>query len=170
MAHALVSDLAYPSLDGITRDLVSARIIAPAYAASNGSELTAVLQYIYHHFNFNACNLAEYAEALEDIAIAEMRHIDILGSMLIKLGVDPVYTMHPPKCCDFFNACSVAYTRTPEAMLLSDISAEMNAISEYEQMVQELTNPRVAAVIERIIIDEKIHLQKYKSLYSMLNM
>lgn len=36
----------YPSLDGITEDYKTLRVISPAYAGGRG-ELTAVLQYVY---------------------------------------------------------------------------------------------------------------------------
>ena len=46
-------DLPYPSTTDFMRDECSVRIISPAYAGG-ASEMTAILQYIYHavHFAF----------------------------------------------------------------------------------------------------------------------
>ncbi len=156
-------ELPYPSLDGITIDCKSASIISPAYAGGH-SELTATLQYIYHYFNFdNGCDKST-ADTLMGIAITEMEHLEILGSMLIKLGADPVFTHFPPYKTDFYTARAVSYSKTPVKMLLDDISGEMVAISEYRKMISLLENERVAEIISRIILDEELHLEVLKGL------
>lgn len=94
-------DLPYPTLDDIAPDIRSARIISPAYASPH-SELTAVMQYIYHSIQFANQNLDDIGELLEDILIAEMKHFDILGNLLYKLGVDPIYSAQPPIRNNFF--------------------------------------------------------------------
>ena len=87
MGKALMEDLPYPDLSNIGPDLKAARILSPAYAAA-GSELTAILQYIFHGFQFGHKNMPDYAELMTDIAIAEMRHLDLLGETLLRLGAN----------------------------------------------------------------------------------
>lgn len=153
-------DLPYPSLDSIEPDAISAKIISPAYSGQE-SELTAVMQYVYHHFYFEE-GWEEIANGLMKIAIAEMEHFEILGKLLLKLGVDPVYTWCPPLKWNFYNTGSVSYTKTPQKMLMDDITGELLAIKEYEKMISCLQNEEVSAVIARIILDEQLHVKILK--------
>lgn len=161
-------ELPYPSLDEIKPDLEAARIIAPAYASLYTSETTASFQYMYHYFYFDEYKMEKFAYTLENIAIAEMIHIEILAKMLLKLGVDPVYTVNPPMR-PYYNTSMVSYSKHPQKMLIDDIDAELRAISDYQSMVKRLRNEQVSAVIQRIILDEMLHLEEFKSLLAKLN-
>ena len=50
-------------------------------------------------------------------------------------------------------------------MLLDDIAGEMNAIADYKRMLSLLKNEDVAALIERIVLDEELHLAKLSEAY-----
>ena len=167
MFKPIAADLPYPSLDGIAKDLTAANIIAPAYA-SGGSEITAIMQYLYHHFRFYGEQMEFYAETLEEIAVTEMHHLDILGKLLLNLGVDPVFTARPPMRCDWYNTSVILYSTYPQKMIMDDISAEMKAIEMYESMVMRLNNQQVAAIIERIILDERLHVKTLSELLKKL--
>ena len=161
MERPLIVDIPYPGTEGITEDVRTARIIAPAYASSH-SELGAILQYIYHHFYFDKLGEEEIATTLIEISVAEMKHLDILGETLLKLGVDPVFTKNPPYKTDFFSASSISYAKTAKKMLLDDIAGEMMAIREYNLMLEELENEKISAIIKRIVLDEELHLLALK--------
>lgn len=154
-------DLPYPSVDCICKDPKSAGIISSAYAGHHG-ELTAILQYIYHAFYFEKAGEDETAAVLDGIAIAEMHHFEILGAMLLRLGTDPVYTICPPFKCNFYNTSHIAYSKTRQKMLLDDLAGELYAVESYERMLSELTSEQVAAVIERIKMDEELHVKALK--------
>ena len=158
MRQAYHVDLPYPKLDQLQPDLCAAEIIAPAYA-SMSSELGAILQYLYHHFQYTERGMEKYATAMEDIAISEMTHFDLLGTALIRLGVDPVFTARPPRRYDYFNTSRIAYSTYPQKMLLDDIQGERMAIAQYEDMICRLRNEEVAALIQRIVMDERLHVQ-----------
>ena len=161
--EGLQVDLPYPTIQGIGKDLQSAKIISPAYA-DRGSEMTAILQYVFQSIVLSGKNLKEYADTLDRIAIAEMRHLDILGSLLFELGVLPVYSSRPPRKFDFYSTAAVSYATDPQKMIMDDIMGETQAILSYEEMVRELQNESVAAIIERIILNEKLHLETLKAM------
>lgn len=161
--EGLKVDLPYPSVEGIGEDLRSVRIISPAYA-DRGSEMTAILQYTFQTFVFGGKGLERYAKTLEQIAIAEMQHLDILGSLLFELGALPVFTSRPPRRFDFYSTAAVSYAQDARKMLQGDIRGEKEAIRTYERMIDTLTNERVAAIIERIVLDEKLHLETLEKL------
>lgn len=155
-------DLPYPPLDCIGCDLQSAKIIFPAYTSAH-SELTAILQYIYHSFRFGCKCDRETADILVGIAIAEMHHFDILGEMLLRLGVDPVYTTGLPATpFNFYSTCAVSYSKSVRKMLMDDLSGEIYAAESYDKMLCKLCNEDVAAVIARIKMDEELHVQILK--------
>lgn len=163
MPKPLIADMAYPPLDDLTCDAYSARIISPAYAAPSG-ELNATLQYIYHSFNFAANGDKEAAETLKSIAIAEMLHLNLLGTALIRLGAQPVYSFQPPAKFNFYSTKFVAYSRTLCNMLEDDLMGEKFAIQGYERMLCRLKNGTLKALIVRIIEDEKMHVAALKKL------
>lgn len=167
MNQPIRADLAYPSLDHLSPDPVSARIIAPAYAGQC-SELSAICQYTYQHLRFAHNEMEEYALTLENIAITEMMHLELLGTMLINLGVDPVLTACPPFKCNFFSTRDVSTATSPTKMIMDDIESETKAIAEYRTMLCKLRNERVAAVIQRIIMDEEVHLTALNDLLCRL--
>ena len=168
MRQAYHVDLPYPKLDQLQPDLCAAEIIAPAYA-SMSSELGAILQYLYHHFQYTERGMEKYATAMEDIAISEMTHFDLLGTALIRLGVDPVFTARPPRRYDYFNTSRIAYSTYPQKMLLDDIQGERMAIAQYEDMICHLRNEEVAALIQRIVMDERLHVQILSGLLEELD-
>ena len=161
MPKPLIIDLPYPNIDDVGVDKKSASIISPSFSGGHG-ELNATLQYVYHHFNFNEQKDEESAEILMGIAVAEMKHLEMLGELLAKLGADPIYTRFPPYKNDFYTAATVSYSKTPRKMILDDVLAEMLAIKDYSKMLVELENEKVCAVIRRIMLDEELHLKVLK--------
>lgn len=162
-----IVDLPYPDINTITEDKQTARIISPAYAQPK-SELTAILQYSYQSIVLDKMGYTDFANTIEEIAIAEMLHLEILGKMLIRLGANPIYTAYPPARFNFYNTSYVTYLTSPEKILLDDIRAEQNAIRDYQNMLTKLNNDVVSAVISRIILDEELHLAKFKEMYDIL--
>lgn len=157
----LICDLPYPSIDNLTEDIRSGNIISFAYATLRG-EITATLQYTYHHFYMEKTN-EKNAELLMRIGIAEMKHIDILGSAMLKLGVDPKYVQCPNSQV-YYNTSVVSQATIPSKMLMDDIQGEMNAIADYQKMLFVLKNEQVEAIIQRIILDEQLHLETLKNM------
>ncbi len=163
MIKPIAIDLPYPDLDGIEKDYQSAMLISSAYAGLHG-ELSAVLQYVYHHYYFDYSLNEEASELLLGISIAEMRHFETLGKLLLKLGVDPVFSWRPPSRINWFNTSNVSYSKTAQKMLMDDITGELSAINEYERILLNLQNERVQAIISRILLDEELHVKVLRGL------
>ena len=153
----------YPTLEEIKEDISTLRLISPAYAGREG-ELTAILQYVYQSIIFGELGKSEISKQLIKIAVAEMHHFEILGTVIAKLGAPPIFTACPPYPVGYYSASCVNYTKVPRQMLSADICAEENAISEYERILCRLKNAPVAAVITRILEDERAHLKTFNEL------
>ena len=168
MLKPIIIDLPYPQLNGIEKDYKTAIKILPAYAGGH-SELNAILQYTYHFFNFNGQENQEMANTLMGIAMAEMKHLSILGELLYKLGLDPGFREFSAFTQDFFKAKSVSYSKMPIKMLLDDIAGEMLAVKEYNDISNSISSEQVSSVICRIILDEELHIKVLKDLLNKLD-
>lgn len=163
MPQPLTLNEDFPTTEGICPDAYSLAVISPAYASPTG-ELNAILQYFYHFFNFNKQGYAEYANTLERIAIAEMLHLELLGKTITALGAQPIYCQNPPTAFNFYSAKYVTYSRNLVNMLEDDIIGEKQAISQYTKMLTRLKNEQIKSIIERILGDEMLHLEKLKEI------
>lgn len=153
----LKADLPYPDTSGIEEDLRALRTVSPAYAGREG-ELTATLQYVYQSVLLGACGQKELSRLLLDIAVTEMHHVEILGTLITRLGAPPVFTACPPYPVGFYSASCVNYARDVRAMLAADLCGERAAVAAYRRMLSSLVNEEVRAVIARIVEDENVHI------------
>ena len=167
MSKPLTVNENFPTTDGICPDAYSLAVISPAYASSTG-ELNAILQYLYHYFNFKHQGLNEHAETLESIAVAEMFHLKLLGETIIALGAPPIYCQNPPTAYNFYSAKFVSYSRNLVNMVEDDILGEKRAICQYTRMLQRLKNDQIKAIVSRILEDEKLHLEVLKKILNNL--
>lgn len=156
--------LPYPSLAGLKRNRRQCELIFGAYSGKD-SELTAITQYVYHELIFESLGYSDIAAQYEQIFIDEMRHLSLLGNAIIKLGGDPVYAVMPR---GFWTASFVTYSSEPCRMLLDDIAAETAGIKGYKAMLPQLGDTPLAALIQRIIMDEERHLATFKAMYAEL--
>lgn len=157
----LALDIPYPSLENLTEDVRSGQIISFAYATCRG-ELTAILQYSYHKLRFEQFS-HEDAQTLQSIAIAEMVHLELLGTAMLKLGINPLYVTCPDTT-KWYSAGCVSRSHLPYSMLTDDIMSELNAIADYKKMLFVLKNEQVEQLINRIILDEELHLKTLKEM------
>lgn len=72
----------YPELLDVVPNERFGRVVYEAYAGSE-SELTTILSYVFQHLTNGDCE--EVATLLKMIAVQEMKHLDLLGELLVKL-------------------------------------------------------------------------------------
>lgn len=163
MLKPLTTIIDYPDLSTIKRDYKSAKIICEQFAGSH-SELSSILQYCYFNFNFYRLKDKKTCLLLKRIRLAEEEHFQILGEMLVRLGVDPVLTAVPPFKCEYFNASSLSYSKTPAKMLKDAVFSEMTSIARYKVMLTLIEQAEVKAVVEMLLADEILHHTALKEL------
>lgn len=159
---ALRADLPEPALPTERSD-ENVKILSPAYAGPK-SEMTAVLQYVYQSILFAAGGEKEIADTLLSIGIAEMDHLLLLGSAIEALGAKPIYTARPPRPFAWYSSAAVCYDSNPCRMIEADIAGERGAIADYERMLSCLDDEACIAIVERILADERIHLETLKKI------
>lgn len=162
----LKSDLPYPESDGITESVRDGKIISPAYAGLKG-ELTAVLFYSYNHTVLDFQN-SDLASLFADVSACEMLHYELLGKALVRLGIDPVVTPVPPFTGIPYNTSQITYYTDPTRILLACISAETETVESYRKMIRLISQDGLSALIERLIIDEQLHISAFKDALNSL--
>ena len=134
--------------------------------AGNVSELTAILQYIYGNFVLSN-DMQQIAKTLEGIAIAEMKHLDLLAGVIFDLGTDPRYQttslrgIHKNWTPDYVN-----YYKDTGRILLENIDAEIKSIEQYKSHIKKIDNNQINELLFRIIMDEELHIKILKDLYN----
>lgn len=99
-------------------------------------------------------------------ALAEMKHLDILGEAMLKLGVNPRY-VQVPRSNLYFDTSAVSQSTTPQKMIMDDIQ-ETGCNSRVQKMLYVLKNEDVSAIIQRIVLDEQLHLEVLKQMLDRL--
>ncbi len=154
------SELPYPQIQ-VTQNLSQAKLLMPLYAGVS-SELTAVLTYCFQ--SYISTKHPDIAHAIECIAKVEMLHHKLLGKTIYALGGYPIMGARTYWSGNYAN-----YTLPVKKFLEDDILAEKNTISNYEQTILNIENESVKTLLERIILDEEIHIEVLKSLLEGLN-
>lgn len=154
------SELPYPQIQ-VSPNLAQAKLLMPLYAGIS-SELTAILTYSFQ--SYVTTKYPEIAHAIEGIAKVEMYHHKLLGKTICALGGYPIMGART-----YWSGNYVNYTLPVKKYLEEDILAEKNTISNYEQTILNIENESVKTLLERIIIDEEIHIEVLKSLLEELN-
>ena len=153
------SELPYPAVEG-EENLAEAKMLMPSYAGTL-SELTSILTYSFQ--SYISPSDGEIRRALTNVAKCEMKHHMLLGDAIFKLGGYPIMGART-----YFNGSMVNYTLDPHKFLRQNVAAEEAAIVNYERTVLNLQNESVKLLLERIILDEEMHIKVFNELINML--
>lgn len=154
-------NLPYPEVTG-GPEPYTVTLLHEDYAGMVG-ELTALNQYMYQSILTSGKDRS-FAQAMECIAIAEMRHKELLGKAIVRLGGTPIFAAYNTYwCANFAN-----YVDDPQKMLVSNIGIENAAISNYRFHIEKISNASVRQLLERIILDEELHIQVFNQMLSAL--
>lgn len=148
------ANLEYPEIKVSGKDLNLAAELMYVYAG-NVSELSSVNLYMYQSF------ISDITSELEGIAIVEMRHVEILAKLIVLLGGDPKFNSG-----DGLNWCSnnINYNKNVYEFLNYNIMIEKIAISNYKRIIDLSNDKYVKNILERIIMDEKVHIEVFERL------
>ena len=151
------------ALDKIETDCAALRVVSPSYAGKCG-ELTAILQYVYQSVLLSARGEEKAAKVIRKIAADEMRHLEILATLICRLGAPPVFTACPPYPVSYYSASCVNYAQCTGEMIEADILAERAAIAEYTRILEMLDEGPASCVIKSILDEEREHLRLLEAL------
>lgn len=153
--------LPYPEVCVNEPNINYARLLSSAYAG-DGGELSAVLQYTYGHLVTEGAEPSQLSAVLACVSITEMRHLEILGELIMKLGGDPKFCDMQRRGC--FDAGKVNYQTSPDRILRAAISGEKAAIAMYRDLIRRIDDGCIREILRRIILDEEHHIKLFSEL------
>ncbi|MCW2278496.1 ferritin-like domain-containing protein [Heliophilum fasciatum] len=154
----------YPEINVSAKNPFYAGLLLDDYA-SQKSELNAINQYFYHHLRFKDVGLQDIAELVVAISITEMHHLEMIGELILKLGGDPRFRGFQNNNNQYYSGEYVYYGNHVLEMLSADIEAEKGAIQQYRRHVDQIQDPFIKAILNRIIMDEEYHLKLFMEAY-----
>ena len=161
-------DIPYPEIKVEAKNAYYADLLSQDYTGWV-SELTACLLYSYQHFSSFEDN-KEFSKMIEEIAVVEMKHLEILGKTIKLLGKDPVYKTCESERgdCVFWSSDNVSYKTDLKDMLKTDIHSEESAIKSYENHKKLIKDKYIKKMLDRINIEKKRHLEIFNTIYDEL--
>ncbi|HWR23985.1 MAG TPA: hypothetical protein VN366_10985 [Feifaniaceae bacterium] len=154
-------NLPYPEVSG-EADPDAVALLLEDYAGII-SEMTASNQYMYQYFLLVENNYS-FAEAIKCIAATETWHRELLGRAIVRLGGTPIFAATNTYWCSNY----VSYDQDPQRMLLANINIEFATIYNYRWHIQLIPNESVKQLLERIILDEELHIRLFSEMQSAL--
>ncbi len=147
-------DLPYPTTETGCINICCAKILMPDLRDEN----TAIHQYLYQHWLLIKC-YPELSDLLECLAKTEMKHMEMIGEVIVNFGGDPrigtcIGPVFTPWC-----TTSINHTDDVRKMICADIQGEKEAIKNYKCHQCKINNACVKALLGRIILDEQHHLE-----------
>lgn len=158
------ANLPYPKIEVTNKNVFLARELFSNYAGDI-SEDTAIHNYIYQSLIIKNDNIKNI---LKQIAIVEMHHLEILGKLIIKLGLTPMFLSISNNQTKWFSGEYITYEKDIQKILLNNIKNEELAIQNYEKIIMKTDDNKVKIILKRIILDEKLHIEIFKHLYQII--
>lgn len=156
------SKIEYPQIPKLYKNIKYANIIYNNFSGKWG-ELTAITQYVYEHITLKENEAIK--KILLDIAIQEMKHLDILGEIITNLGQKAFY-INSKK--EYWTGKNIDYKeKNLKEIMKENILAEEMAIKEYNNLIRYTNNIYLRRVYERIIFDEEIHKKIFEKIITL---
>lgn len=158
-----MADLPYPPLQVAGQNLAYANLLNIDYCGSV-SELSAVTQYINNESRLSYEN-CPMAKTILSIAVAEMMHLQKLGSLICLLGGSIDYTAKQPNGHQhFWTPQFLTLPCDAGKMIAVGIESEQAAIKQYRMHMRMIQDKNINAVLARIIQDEEYHIMLLRAL------
>lgn len=154
-----VDKISYPEVVNLVPNKKYANMLYNDFSGELG-ELSAINQYIYEHINLQENE--NISKILRSIAIMEMKHLDIVGNIIKRLGKEPVFIDSKGKqwCSSSirYNFCDI------KEMIKFNIYTEEVAIEEYRRAYLYTNNRSLKKLFQRIILDEQTHIKIFREM------
>ncbi|WP_291652228.1 manganese catalase family protein [Clostridium sp.] len=152
--------LPYPKIEISEKNPTYANLIKKSYAGTN-SELTAATQYTYQ----GLITKDIIGNTLRKIAEVEIHHLEILGELIVALGENPDFSINKRDKKLNWNSKFISTSDSIKELLLEDIKSEEEGISQYRETAYLIDDENIIAILNRIILDEELHIKILTNLY-----
>ena len=121
------------------------------------SEQSALSLYFYDHLV--TAGLPELSAVFQELALVELRHMEIFGMLAQQLGADPRLWCMRRGRQSWWSPADLQYTRRLGPLIHAAIRAEELTVQKYEGQLRWIRDENVAANLSRILQDERVHVQ-----------
>ena len=135
--------------------------------AGTNSEMNAISLYIYNSL-ITEPEYKSFAACFENIAIVEMHHLDIFGQIALQIGADPRLWAVNRNKKQYWSPGYNNYPREIKEVLRNSIDSEKAAIEKYTAQAQSIRDTNIVENLNRIILDERRHLDVFTKLYTQI--
>lgn len=146
----------------------------PQYAAAilsnvgaHDSEISAVSLYFYNSLIIRP-KFQDIAECFHQISLVEMRHLDLFGELALNLGADPRLWSSSRNRMQYWSPSYNRYPTQLAAIIQNSLASEQAAVRKYRAQADWIEDPQVKALLERIILDEELHIHIFQELLEEL--
>ena len=146
----------------------------PQYAAemlsnigSCNSEMSAVSLYLYNNIILTDTN-REFAEIFHKISVVEMHHWQIYAQLAHMLGADPRLWSFQNNRPSYWSPGCNRYPQQLKSLLENSLQGEQEAISKYTRQTECIQDAHIVDLINRIILDEKLHVEIFQEMLSQV--
>jgi len=118
-------------------------------------EITAIIQYSYHHVMAEGINSPAISEMFEKVALEEMQHLEEFSDRINYLGGVPTTKPNPIKVGG-----------TLEKMINDDLQTEYEAIRLYKgqiEVARQIGDTTTRLMLEKILSTEEEHADKWET-------
>lgn len=154
-------DTPYPSIKELDTNIEYSQIILSNLGGLH-SEMNAVSLYFYNHIILEN-QWPQLSKAMIQIAIVEMKHLDIFARMCYKLGADPRLWDCHHDLLEYWSPGFNVYPRQINTLLENAIIQEQNTITNYQYQISCIDEPIIQNMLNRIIMDEQLHIEIFES-------
>lgn len=144
-----------------------ARLLLQDMAGMKG-EMTAIYQYLYEDWTLDAAYTL-IAQTMLRIAKVEMYHLDILGRLIVMLGVSPRCRSIPNNPRSAWNGNMIRCQQNIRQRLTYNIMLEEASIKAYTTHAKMIQDGNIPDILNRLAQDEKVHLEILKQFLSELD-
>lgn len=157
--------LPYPKVQAECKNRNYALAMLDNIGGSN-SEMSAISLYFYD--SLVSQEYPEMANTFHQISMVEMHHLDIFGTLALQLGADPrLWTLNRGRQV-YWSPAYNQYSRDIHDILADLIQGEKGAIEKYSNQAKTINDPNVVANLNRIILDEEVHVKTLTMFYDKL--
>ena len=141
----------------LERNIRHARTLQALYS-SPASKLTDFHMYSYHSI-VTVRSAPVLSGALREIAVAEMRHMQLLGECILALGLHPTLSYYQGTRKARWSSGFVEYAKHPRGMIELALRHERESIARLQGAVSLIGPGEISALLERLIADEECHIK-----------
>ena len=118
-------------------------------------ELSAIMQYMGHHYEAEGLESPAVIEIFKKTSIDEMKHAEMLAEKIVYLGGVPVQ-----------KPTGIVRGGDIKKMIKDDLAAENDAIKRYKEHIklcEKESDPTTRLMLEQILSDEEGHADTWET-------